>query len=246
MRALPLLLLTGLSAAGLAQEFKDPDFGASMTLPVGMREVTAEERAMMTGITVDEARNIPRGESPTGKVTHVYVWIDEGTLYNRQVSLHLYDAPPPFRSPDQLKAAHEQEGMSIDFEEIIPPPLNGVRIEGTFRREPDNVLMRRTVVYVPDLQRERFALLSIQAFDGDWNIVKPELLKVVQTLKLEGIRMGAGGAARRPPGQGMPGVGKAAKAGDAPQDWGRLEVAGSLVLAAIVLGSLILGGRAAP
>jgi len=241
------MILAGLAPLAPAQDFQDPDFGASMTLPVGMREVTAEERARQAGTSVEEVRNIPRGESSTGKVTHVYIWIDEATPYNRQISLHLYDAPPPYRTPEQLKTAHEQEGMVIDFEEMVPPPLNGVRIEGTFLRQPDNVPMRRSVVYVPDLVRERFALLSIQAFAGDWDIVKPELLKVVQSLNLEGIRMGVG-STRGPPGAaGMPaGLANSTGTPEAASDWGSLEVAGSLLLAAILLGSLILGGRATP
>jgi hypothetical protein len=245
---LPLLLLAGLSPVAPAQDtFQDPDFGASMTIPFGMREITAEERARVTGVSVEEARNMARGESPTGKVSHAYIWIDEHGPYNRQISLHLYDNPPPFRSPAQLKEAHEQEGMAVDYEEILPPPLNGVRIEGTFLRKPDNVAMRRSVVYVPDVPRERFALLSIQAYAGDWDIVKPELLKVVQSLKLEGIRMG--GQSPRPPagGRNPNANANAAPADDGSAgDWGRLEVVGSLLLAAILLGSLVLGGRTTP
>jgi hypothetical protein len=252
MRAfvLTLLVLAGLAPAGRAQDtFEDPDFGASMILPMGMREVSVEERARLAGVTLEEARNVPRGQAPSGKVSHVYVWIDESTPYNRQISLNLYDEQPPFRTQAQLKEAHEQQGMSVDFEEILPPPLNGVRLEGTFLRDPDNVPMRRSVVYVPDLPRQRWALLSIQAFAGDWDIVKPELLRVVQSLKLEGIRMGipAGRVppAARPGTRGVAGgPGAAGKQG--ADDWLQLEVVGSLLLAAVLLGGLILGGRATP
>ena len=154
-----------------------------------------------------------------------------------------------FRAPSQLREAHQQQGLLVDYEEIIPPPLNGLRIEGTFRRQPDNLEMRRTVVYVPDMARERFALLSLQAYAADWEIVKPELLEVVQSLRLEGIRMSAN-MTRTPPGgqaQGYPaGAAGTASATERSSNWGQLEVAGSLLLAALLIGSLILSGRATP
>lgn len=221
-----------------AQEvFSDPDFGITMQIPDGMRRANVEELSRLMRVTPEQAANVPRAEADGKPVHHSFVWLDASSPYNRQISIALGDGEPPFKSPKQLAEAQTVSGLTIEKEEIMPPPVNALRLEGTFLREPDQVPMRRLIVYAPDFAGQRFGILIFQAFAGDWPIVMQDFEKAVQSLRF----------VRTTP----PPTGQAAPAGrpDAPAapvdsgDWGSLQVLGSLALAALMLGSLMLGGR---
>ena len=66
MRSLPiacLWLLSLVPAAAAQESFADADFEFRAKLPVGMRAVSDEERAMILKLEPDKARNLPRGEA---------------------------------------------------------------------------------------------------------------------------------------------------------------------------------------
>jgi hypothetical protein len=233
------ILIAALWAPTLAaqQVFTDPDFGITMQIPSGMRQATAEELARLLRVSPEEAANVPRAEADGQPVHHSYVWLDETTPYNRQISIALGDGEPPFKTPKQLTEAQTIAGLTLEKEEIMPPPVNALRMEGTFLREPDQVPMRRLILYAPDFAGQRFGIVTMQAFAGDWPIVIGEFDAAIQSLRF--VRT------TPPPTAPTAATGRT----DAPAspvdsgDWGSLEVLGSLALAAVLLGSLMLGGR---
>jgi hypothetical protein len=245
MRALPaacLWLLCLLPRAVGQEAFSDPDFDFRVKLPVGMRTASDAERAVLLKVTPEEARNVPRSDAAGAKITHSYIWIDETTPYNRQIGLGLYDGPPPFRNPTELKASQSKEGLSIDVEKLLPQPTNAAYIEGTFLREVDKVPLRRILLYVPDFAGRRYAVMTLQAFAADWDIVKPDFDAVVASVRMRitnpDVAHGAASEARSPGKSGG-----ARRQGADTNAWSSLPVAGSLVLAAVVVGSLVLGRR---
>jgi hypothetical protein len=274
MRA-PLLALL-LAVPAVAQTaFEDDDFGFSIQMPPGLQVVDEAGRAKILG-SAEKAKNIPRATAAGQPVTHNYYWLDATSPYNRQAAVFLLDSPPPWdpSKPDEFVTAMTGQGLKVDFHEFIKPPVFGLRIEGTFTRPNDGKLMRKTLLYLPDLFGKRYGIVSFQAFDADWNIVKPEFLAALGTVQMQradppaevveaakaraeeqaAAQGGPGGPGEPgvpggPPGPVGPagrGAQPAAKQAPAapPADWGSLRVAGSFVLAALLLGHLLLSGRA--
>ena len=272
MRApLLALLLAALPAAAQTTEFSDADFGFSIQLPDGLRAV--DEALLKQNATGTAwSGNVPRSDADGKPIVHRYAWIDHSSPYARQVELTLLDQPPPWNptKPDDFVAAMTGQGLKIDAHEMIKPPIFALRVEGTFTR-PDGKVLRKTVLYLPDIFGKRYGMLSLQAFDTDWSIVKPEFTAAIGSLKMqradpppevieaakekEAARAGADAAGPGgPPGPMGPGGGKgghgagagAAKAPPPPEpptDWASLKVAGSFALAAVLLVHLLLSGR---
>ncbi len=241
MRLLASTLLTSalaLPASAQISEFTDPDFGFRMQLPAGMSEVPAADRAKLLDLELDQVANLARGEVGDQPLRHNFIWLDAATPYNRQITVLLQDGPPPFRSPAEARTALGGGGMTIDKEAVLPPPVDGLRVDGSFTR-PDGVKLRKVSAYLPDFVANRWALVSIQAFDGDFAIVAPEVEAFVSSLRFQRQRPEAPAAVARGPIR--PGGKNAAPPPAA--DWGSLRVGGSLALAALLLGHLLLGGR---
>jgi hypothetical protein len=241
MRPLPaavlwLSWLLCLAPAAVAQleSFSDPDFEFRASLPVGMRAATEAERAALLKLSPDAARNLPRGDAAGAPISHSYIWVDESTPYNRQIGLGLYDGLPPFRNPTELKASQVKSGLTVEVEKLLAQPTNAAYLEGTFLREVDQVPLRRILIYVPDFGGKRYAVMTLQAFAADWEIVRPEFDAVVESMKMKLTPQVVTGAKRAPAPK---------RASENP--WATLEVTGSLLLAAVVVGSLVLGRRKA-
>ena len=244
MRALPaasLWLLCLLPAAAAQEAFTDADFDFRVKLPVGMRAATDEERAVLLRLEPDQLRNVPRGEAAGAPVTHSYIWIDETTPYNRTVMLALKDETPPFKNPTELKNSQVQQGLTIEVEKLLPQPPNTAYVEGTFLREVDKMPMRRILLYIPDFAARRYAVMTMQAFAADWDIVKPDFDALIASLKLKITKLEPGRAPAAA-GRGAAPQG-AGRVGPDTNAWSSLPVAGSLLLAAVVIGSLVLGRR---
>jgi hypothetical protein len=245
--AVACLWLLGLLPAAAAQEsFTDADFDFRAKLPVGMRAASDEERAALFKLEPDKARNVPRGEAAGAAVAHTYIWIDDTTPYNRQIFLALSDGLPPFKSPTELKNSQVKEGLSVDVEKLLPQPPNTAYIEGTFLRDVDKLPMRRILLYIPDFGAKRYAIMTLQAFAADWDIVKPDFDEVVANVRMKLTKQDVGRAPIAGGKGGGKGAGKAGGAGRRGPDtnsWSSLPVAGSLLLAAIVIGSLAFGRR---
>lgn len=245
MRSFPvacLWLLSLLPAAAAQESFADADFDFRAKLPVGMRAASDEERAALFKLEPDKARNLPRGEAAGAAISHTYIWIDQTTPYNRQVFLALSDGMPPFKSPTELKNSQVKEGLTVDVEKILPQPPNTAYIEGTFQREVDRVPMRRILLYIPDFGAKRYAVMTLQAYAADWDIVKADFDEVVSSVRMKLTKQEVG----RTPIAGGQGAGKGGSAGRRGPDtnsWSSLPVAGSMLVAAIVIGSLAFGRR---
>ena len=242
MRPLPAacLWLLCLPWAALGQEaFHDPDFNFRMELPVGMRSVGDEDRARMLKQPPELARNIARGEAGGDPISHSYVWIDETTPYNRQIGLGLADGVPPFRNPTEVKNAQIRDGLTIEVERLLAQPPNTVYFEGTFLREVDQTPMRRILLYMPDFVAQNHGVLTLQAFAADWAIVKPEFDATVASVRMKRTKAAAVPDVGNAPGK----PGPTGRFGPDPNAWSSLPVAGSLLLAALVVGSLLLGRR---
>jgi|KBSSwiStaDraftv2_1062776.scaffolds.fasta_scaffold1019075_1 hypothetical protein len=247
MRALPAacLWLLGLIPAAAAQEqFVDADFDFRAQLPVGMRAASDEERAAVFKLEPDKARNLPRGEAAGAAISHSYIWLDQTTPYNRQVSVALSDGLPPFKSPTELKNSQVQQGLSVEVgPNLLQQPQNAVYVEGTFQLGVEKTPMRRILLYIPDFGAKRYAVMTLQAFAADWPIVKPDFDKVVASVRMKLTKQEIG----RAPLAGGKGAGKAGSSagrrGPDTNSWSSLPVAGSLLLAAVVIGSLAFGRR---
>ena len=246
MRALPVacLWLLSLVPAVAAQEgFTDADFDFRAKLPVGMRAASDEERAKILKLEPDKARNLPRGEAAGAAISHSYLWLDPTTPYNRQIFLGLTDGLPPFKNPTELKNEQVKQGLSVDVgPNLLQQPQNAVYIEGTFLREVDKTPMRRILLYIPDFGGKRFAVMTLQAFDADWSIVKPDFDAVVSSVRMKLTKQEVGRAPIAG-GKGAAAGGGATRRGPDTNSWSSLPVAGSLLLAAIVIGSLAFGRR---
>ena len=244
MRALPaasLWLLCLLPAAAAQEAFTDADFDFRVKLPVGMRAATDEERAVLLRLEPDKVRNVSRGEAAGAPVTHSYIWIDETTPYNRTIMLALKDEIPPFKNPTELKNSQVKEGLTIEVEKLLPQPPNTAYVEGTFLREVDKTPMRRILLYIPDFAARRYAVMTMQAFAADWDIVKPDFDALIASLKMKITKLEPGRAPAAA-GRGAAPQG-AGRVGPDTNAWSSLPVAGSLLLAAVVIGSLVFGRR---
>ncbi|HEX5010208.1 MAG TPA: hypothetical protein VFY71_07390 [Planctomycetota bacterium] len=267
------LLLAALPAAAQTTEFSDADFGFSIKLPDGLRpvdEALLKQNAGGTGWS----GNVPRSAADGKPIVHRYAWVDQSSPYARQAEFTLLDQPPPWNpaKPDEFVAAMTGQGLHIDAHELIKPPIFGIRAEGTFTRS-DGKAMRKMILYLPDIFGKRYGMLSFQAFDSDWNIVKPEFTAAIESVQIQradpppevveaarereaakgGGAPGEPGQPGGPPGAHGPGGGKGGHGGGAaaaktpppepPTDWASLKVAGSFALAAALLVHLLLSGR---
>ena len=244
MRALPaasLWLLCLLPAAGAQEAFTDADFDFRVNLPVGMRAATDDERQALLRLEPDKVRNVPRGEAAGAPVSHSYIWIDETTPYNRFIMLALNDGLPPFKNPTELKNSQIKEGVTIAEEKLLPQPPNTAYVEGTFLSGVEKTPMRRILLYIPDFAARRYAVMTMQAFAADWDIVKPDFDALISSLRMKLTKLEPGrapaAAGRGPVPQG------AGRMGPDTNAWASLPVAGSLLLAAVVIGSLVFGRR---
>src|SRR5262245_41182677 len=122
------LLLAALAPLGAAQEvFTDADFGFSMKLPAGLKAMDEKGRAALLG-NEQAAKNTPRADAGTEPVQHHFFWIDEGSPYNRQVSVYLIDGAPPWK-PEAFPEAMAKTGLTVESQEAMKPPVAGARVE---------------------------------------------------------------------------------------------------------------------
>ena len=245
------LLLAALASAPSAQstEFSDPDFGFSITLPPGLRAADEAARARVLGDAA-LARNVPRADAGDQPVLHYHFWTDASTPYNRQVAIYLLDVPPPFK-PDDFGAILEKDGLQLVAQESVKAAA-GWLVEGTFLRPPDQVRLHKLALYLPDLFGKRHGMVTAQAFDSDWSIVKAEFRAAIESVRMQRApppeqvvqQMKEQAAAGGGPGKPGPRPAGAAPALD-PGDWGSLQVVGSFALAALALAHMVLSGRGA-
>ncbi len=253
--AVTALLLAALASEPIAQgtAFSDPDFGFSMTLPPGLQMADEAARARVLN-DPELARNVPRAEAGGQPVRHYHFWSDASTPYNRQVAVYLLDMPPPFK-PDDFAASLEKEGLQLVGQETLKSQTAWL-VEGTFLRPSDQVRLHKYALYLPDLFGKRHGLVTLQAFDSDWSIVKAEFRAALESVRMERAepppavmqqmqQQAAGGGGPGKPGPRPAGGGSGAAGAEPASDWGSLEVAGSLVLAAAALAHLVLSGRSA-
>jgi len=255
MRApLLALLLAGLPVAASGQQsFSDSDFSFSIDLPEGLVPVDEAGRAKLLGDAA-AARNLPRAEAAGQPVIHRHIWLDQGSPYHRQVEIYLLDAPPPWnplKPADFAEAIGPKQGLTVEAHELLKPPAFGLRVEGTFLREPDKVPMRKVILYLPDVFGKRHGLVMLQAQASDWNIVKDEFAAALASVRMprappppelvEKVR--DEGAAGGGPGS-RPGAAPAPAAPvEEPGDWSSLPVLGSFALAVVLLVHLLLSAR---
>jgi len=232
-----LWLLSLVPAAAGQEAFSDPDFGFRAQLPTGMRSATNEERAALLKLDPEKVRNVPRGEAAGAKISHSYLWFDDSTPYNRQIGLGLYDGMPPYQNPTALKNSQAKEGLSIEVAKLLPQLENAAYLEGTFLREVDKTPMRRILLYIPDFAAHRYAIMTMQAYAADWDIVKSDFEATVASVKMK--------LTKAPPPGAAGGVSSAARQGPDTNSWSSLPVTGSLLLAALLVGSLVFGRRSA-
>jgi len=244
MRAFPLIALVLIAlapAVGAQDTINDAEFGFSMELPDGLRELTQAELAVALGIPPDQASNPARDSSAEGIVSHYYMWIDETSPYNRQIGIILRDGAPPFTRPDAMFEATARSGLQIDQSASGPmaPPVDGLKVVGSFPRQQDGLMIRKVILYLPDFAGEHYATVNLQAFEADWPIVEPQFEAVLQSVRFRRTPMPQGG--------GRAGTRASADVGGAggkdPGDWGSLPVAGTLLLAFAMLAHLFVGGR---
>jgi hypothetical protein len=248
MRVLIALLLAA-PALNAQETFSDPDFEYSMSLPAGMVLTTPEEQAAASGQPVESFVNVPRSESPDGEVSHVYRWRDASER-DRNISLLIEDGPFPFSAPEQFKEAVElRMQVAVDQEQSLAPPefKYGMRIEG-LRTRSDGAIIRQTDVFLPiSGDPPRYALLRMDCLDVDWSLMWPDFLSTLKSIDMPQPTVGA---ARPPPTAGRrrrgADVSGSATGDDQQEDWDTLEVTGSLILSALLLMGLFLGGRNTP
>ncbi len=255
MRAplLALLLATLPPAAAGQQAFSDPDFGFSLQVPSGLVPLDEAGRRKILG-DAEAARNVPRADAGGQPVHHRHFWLDQSSPYHRQVVVYLLDVPPPFDpgKPEEFAAAMRKDGMTVVSQERLKPPAFGLRVEGTFLREQDEVPMHRVVVYLPDVFGRRHGIVTLQAQESDWSIVKDEFQATLASMQLvrtppppevvESAQKAAAAAGGAAPGR-PPGAPASAPPAEDPGDWGSLPVLGSFVLAVAVLAHLLLSAR---
>ncbi|MBM3984948.1 MAG: hypothetical protein FJ296_04540, partial [Planctomycetes bacterium] len=182
--AVTTLLLAALTAAPAAQgtPFSDPDFGFTMELPPGLQPADEAARARVLG-NPELARNVPREQAGGQPLRHYHFWSDAGSPYNRQVAIYLLDLPPPFK-PDDFAASLEQEGLQLVAQEMLKAQSAWL-VEGTFLRPTDQVRLHKYALYLPDLFGKRHGLVTLQAFDSDWGIVKSEFRAALESVRME-------------------------------------------------------------
>jgi hypothetical protein len=244
---LSLLALFGLTAGAAAQElFTDVDFDFSFDVPAGMVKATAEQQAAASGQPLETFANTPRAETETGQTSHLHVWRDV-TGRDRLLELLIADGDLPFTSPEQFESAVAQKGVEVEKRVPLQKPefRPGMSMEGP-RTRPDGALLRQLSVYYPmPGASPRWAVLRMECLEGDWNLMEPAFMDVLRSVNypLPERPAGAGGG-RAPGGRGRtPPAGAAAPV---EERWDSLEVTGSLVLAAVLLIGMFLGGRASP
>jgi len=245
----PLLALAVLAGALPGQSFTDPDFDFTVTPPSGMRMLPEEERVVFFEITPgfdaeiarDAARNVPRAEAGGERISHNHIWVDPPELpYRRQIWIQLTDGPVPFQRPQDFEVMLAGSGLTIDDQEVLDsPPLGpGMIVEGHWSHD-DGTRMAKMVACLFDAQR--YAILQMQCLAGDYPIVEPQFRAMLEDIEWERIRTappGAGALAAA----GRPGAPRERRIprGVSEGDWGSLETLGSLILAAFVLGHLVL------
>ena len=244
MRVLIALCLV-IPALTAQDQFVDPDFEYSMTLPNGMLLTTAEEQAKASGRPIEDFMNNPRSETPDGDLKHEHRWRD-ATGRERNISLLLMDGPYPFSSVDKFKeAVTVTMGIYVDQEQNLTPPdfKYGMRVEGV-RIRPDGAAIRQTDIFLPiSTEPPQYALLRMEALDGDWAFVWPELLATLQSVEIPQPTSGSGGGTRNSSGRRRQGANTQNASGTSEENWATLDVTGSLVLSVLLLMGLFMGGR---
>ncbi len=235
MRALLALLILS-SAVSAQKQWVDRDFSFRFNPPADMREVSKQEKVQSLGFEAANVENPPRPDSETVTVAHHHLWLEQPGMdvYRRQIDLRLVDEIP-FGGPEDLRAWLTASGLEITSEQKLSLPLLGLMVEGTFAR-PDGVTMRQQVIFLSRLGR--YAVLTLQAYDSDFEIVRAEFQDVIESIRFsealnkqperlaDSLRQRGVGAER--------------------QGWGDLQVAGSLALAAALILAMVLGGKGRP
>lgn len=260
---LPLLVLVTLAAPSSGQSFTDPDFEFTVTPPSGMRMLSEEERVRFFEMTpgvgpelaAHAARNVPRSEAGPAAIVHNHIWVDPIDLpYRRQIQITLTDGVLPYKQPADFTAQLTRGGLEIDEQQPLEqPPLGpGMIVEGRWH-QPDGTEMAKMAVCLFDA--ERYVVLQLQCLGADYLIVEPQFRAMLDGLEWTRKRGGGGAAgpaagpqadARPGAGAARPGAGAAASPGTTASrgvdegDWGSLQTLGSLILAAFVLGHLVL------
>jgi len=265
---LPLLVLLALAAPAPGQAFTDPDFEFTFTPPGGMRMLPEEERVHFFEITPGvgpemapiHARNIPRSDvQPDEAIVHNHIWVDPADMpYRRQIQITLTDGALPFKQPPDFTAQLTRSGLKVDEQQVLEqPPLGpGMIVEGRWR-QADGTEMAKMAVCLFDA--ERYVILQLQCLGADYMIVEPQFRALLDSVDWP-RRRGSGAVAGPAAGQaGAPAAGPAAapqrarpgapavapSEAKAPRgvdegDWRSLQTLGSLILAAFVLGHLVL------
>jgi len=226
-------------------QFVDPDFEYSMTVPNGMVLTTPEEQAGAIGRPIEDFMNNPRSEHQDGGFKHEHRWRD-ATGRDRNISLFLMDGPYPFSSADKFKeAVTVTMNIAVDQEQNLTPPdfKYGMRVEGV-RMRSDGAAIRQTDIFLPiSTEPPQYALLRMDALDGDWALVWPEFLAALQSVEIPQPSSGGGGAPRSSSGRRRQSPNATNPSGDSKENWATLDVTGSLVLSVLLLMGLFMGGR---
>ena len=246
MRVLIALCLI-IPALTAQDQFVDPDFEYSMSIPKGMILTTAEEQARASGRPIEDFINNPRSEAQEDNFKHEHRWRD-ATGRDRNISLFLMDGPYPFSSADKFKeAVTVTMGITVDQEQNLTPPdfKYGMRVEG-MRMRSDGAAIRQTDVFLPiSTEPPQYAILRMSALDGDWVYVWPELLATLQSVEMPQPTSGGGGGTRNSSGRRRQGGNATNSSGNSEENWATLDVTGSLVLSVLLLMGLFMGGRSA-
>ncbi len=221
----------GLIGDTAARKFDDPDFSFSFTTPLGMRLLPDLERSALIGQALP---NQPRTDSKTQRLEHSFLWQDTTgpSGDGRQILLMLMDESQWVGTGDFQRWLEAGGVTIIEQEEVSRPVGPGLLIHMEFASPVDLRPMRGLCLYIPRLKR--YCLLRLFCDADAWERNEPAFRQTIESIRFrEPVSI--------PPPTEM--LGDSGDAG-AGSPWLRLEVLGSLVLAAVVVMAMATGTRA--
>jgi hypothetical protein len=262
--ALALLCLAA-PLIGAQETFVDEDFAFSFDVPPGMAQVSDADLKAARGMPPDAPFNVPAADTPDGKTMHMWVWADEEAR-GREVRLVLHDYPLPFTKQEEfadatLNLMKSQGSVDIIDQTALQPPeyKGGLLLEVRITQEDGKEFGNLSAYFI--MGAERYGLLSFRAYRENWAAEKDKIMEAFRTVEFTGAAAGQGqpppGGMNRPSAPGGPRAGGARPGGPggrpgaqgqpaaASESWSTLEVAGSIVLALLLLMGLFMGGRSA-
>ena len=230
-------------ADGLAAQaaLNDEDFMFSMDLPPGMVQLSDELRAANLGVPVAQVANRPRGESKTVSLNHDYVWLDPpgDNARRRQVELNLMDELRlEWRGEDHFVQWLESGGVTVTRRESIPRPLRGMIVEGNFTNS-EGILLNLITLFIPRVRG--YAIVRYQCTAESFPEVEPEFRASIDSIKFR-FPLEPSPSTPNPHLQ----VSDIVRPESQAAAWGKLQVWGSFLLAGVILGALVMGGRSRP